>query len=143
MKRILREWRESQAVTDPRSDDTRLVGRTYAIPFEEVWQASIVLCGGGLKGWSILSSDDQRGVIEAVSRIPLIGLEDDVRVDIQLDENAQTRVDLWSAAQKERASLGRNRRVIAKFCRRLDRTLGAGPDQILDPTASPAWLDSN
>lgn len=143
MKKILRGLTENQAATDPTSEDPRLVGRTYAIPFEEVWQASIKLCGGGLRGWSILSSDDQRGVIEAVSKALVFRREDDVRVEIQLDENAQTRVDLWSASQRNRANLGRNRRVIGAFLKQLDRRLNVKPGQILDPTIASEWLDTH
>ena len=141
MKGILRGLTETEAATDPRSDDRRLRGRTYAIPFEDVWQASVRLCGGGLRGWSVLSADDQRGVIEAISKTLVFGREDDVRVDMRLDENAQTRVDLWSASQKGRANLGRNRRVIGRFLRRLDRRLSATPGQILDPTYMPTWYE--
>ena len=101
------------------------------------------LCGGGLRGWSILTSDDQRGVIEAVSRALLSRREDDIRVEITLDENAQTRVDLWSASQRNRTNMGRNRRIIGRFLRRLDRKLQATPEQILDPTLPPAWLEKD
>lgn len=142
MNRVLRYLKEHEVSTDPTSTDERLVGRTYTIPFEEVWQASIALCTGELKGWSIRSADDQRGVIEAVTKAPLTGFEDDVRVEIRLDENAQTRVDVWSATQKSRAPFGRTRRVIGTFLRGLDDRLEVGPGQILDPTIPPAWLDS-
>ncbi len=141
MRGILKGLTEYQATTDPTSEDRRLRGRTYAIPFEDVWQASLALCGGGLRGWDVLSADDQRGVIEAISETLVFGHKDDIRVEIQLDENAQTRVDLWSASQKGRANLGRNRRVIGKFLRRLDRRLAAKPGQILDPTRMPAWYE--
>ena len=141
MREILRGLTENQAATDPKSDDRKLRGRTYAIPFEDVWQASLGLCGGGLRGWSVLSADDQRGVIEAISKTLVLGREDDVRVEIQLDENAQTRVDLWSASQKDRANLGRSRRLIGRFLRRLDRRLAAKPGQILDPTRMPEWYE--
>jgi hypothetical protein len=140
LRGILKGLAEHQAVTDPKSEDGRLRGRTYAIPFEDVWQASLTLCGGGMRGWSVLSADDHRGVIEAVSKARLLGVEVDVRVDIRLDENAQTRVDVWSATQRSRASLGQNRRAIGKFFRRLDRTLDA-PDKILDPTRALPWQD--
>ena len=143
MKHFLRSLTENQAATDPTSDDGRLRGRTYAIPFEDVWQASLALCRGGMRGWSVLSADDQRGVIEAVSEAFLTGREDDVRVHIHLDENAQTRVDLWSGSQKSRANLGRNRRVIGRFLRRLDRRLDAGVGQILDATRKPTWHEPN
>jgi len=140
VNRILRSLKENEVSTDPASEDDRLLGRTYAIRFEDVWQASVALCDGELKGWSVLSADDQRGVIEAVARGSLIGIEDDVRVEVQLDENGQTRVDVWSASQKNRGTFGRNRRVIGRFFRSLDRRLDAGPGQILDPTIPPAWL---
>jgi len=140
LKDLLKGLTEKQAATAPGADDARLSGRTYAIPFEQVWQASVSLCGGGIRGWSILSSDDQRGVIEAVSKALLTRREDDVRVEIRLDENAQTRVDLWSATQRNRSTLGRNRRIIGKFLKSLDKRLGATPAKILDPTRSSEWL---
>lgn len=143
MRQILRGLAEHQAATDPRSDDTRLRGRTYAIPFDLVWRASVALCGGGLRGWRLLSADDERGVIEAVSTPLLPIFDDDVRVEIRLDENAQTRVDLWSAAQKNRPHLGRNRRVIGHFLRSLDRSLDAPPGQILDPLDMTEWLETS
>jgi hypothetical protein len=139
---ILRGLTESQASTDPTSDDRRLIGRTYAIPFEDVWQASVALCDGVLRGWSILSSDDQRGVIEAVARSSLLRVDDDVRIAIQLDENAQTRVDVWSGSRRNRGTLGRNRRLVGRFFRRLDRQLQAGPNKILDPTTLPEWHET-
>ena len=84
-------------------------------------------------------ADDQSGVIEAVSKTLVFGFEDDVRVEIRLDENGQTRVDLWSASRIGRGDLGRNRRTIGRFLRRLDESLDARPGQILDATRTPAW----
>lgn len=143
MKRIVRGLSENQAATDPASEDQTLLGRTYAIRFEDVWQASYKLCNGGLRGWRVLSSDDQRGVIEAVAKALVLRREDDVRVEIQLDKNAQTRVDLWSASRKNRANLGRNRRLIGAFLHRLDRYLKVKPGQILDPTIASEWHDTH
>lgn len=142
MKRFLKHLRETQAATDPTAVDPRLVGRTYAIPYQDVWQASLQLCDGGLRGWSVLTADDQRGIIEAVSKHPLFRLEEDVRVQIELDENGQTRVDLWSASHKSRGNLGRHRRVIGHFLQRLDQRLSAAPDQILDANAKPPWTEA-
>ena len=88
-------------------------------------------------------ADDQSGVIEAVSKTLVFGFVDDVRVEIGLDENGQTRVDLWSASQIGRGDLGRNRRTIGRFLRRLDRSLDAQPGQILDATHTPAWHESH
>ncbi len=143
MRGILRGLTENQAATDPTSPDRRIRGRTYAIPFEAVWQASTRIAEGGLRGWSILMADDQSGAIEAVSKTLVFGFEDDVRVDIRLDEDGQTRVDLWSASRIGRGDLGRNRRTIGRFLRRLDRSLDAQPGQILDATRTPAWHESH
>ena len=43
MREFLLALREDRAVTDPASPDSRLVGRTYAIPFEQVWNAAAAL----------------------------------------------------------------------------------------------------
>jgi hypothetical protein len=142
LKGILRGLTENEAITDPRSGDRRLRGRTYAIPFESVWQASVALSGGALRGWSIRAADDQVGLIQATAKTLLFGWEADVRVNIRLDENAQTRVDLWTASTSNRGDFGRSRRWIGKFLRRLDRQLEVRPGQILDPTRAPAWIES-
>jgi Protein of unknown function (DUF1499) len=139
--KLLQGLTESRAATDPHSADARLQGRTYAIPFQDVWSAALGLAEGGARGWSLLSADDQRGVIEATTKTWLFGIEGDVRIEIGLDENAQTRVDLLSHSRTARADLGRNRRAIGRFVRRLDKSLGAQPGQILDATRAPAWLE--
>jgi len=136
---ILRGLTEHRAETDPTSEDPRLLGRTYAIPFESVWQAATRLAGGGIRGWALWVADDQQGVIEA-STNPLVGPAADIRVTIGLDENAQTRVDLTSTSRTTRGDLGRSRRNIGLFLRRLDKLLEAQPGQILDATRTPAWL---
>lgn len=142
MTGILKGLTENRSETDPRSADPRLQGRTYAIPFEDVWQAATRLAGGGIRGWSLWIADDQSGVIEASTSALLFLPAGDVRVQIGLDENAQTRVDLTLASRTERGDLGRSRRAIGRFIRRLDKALGAQPGQILDATRSPAWLES-
>lgn len=140
MNGILRGLTENRAGTDPAASDPRLRGRTYAIPFDTVWQAAWRLADGGIRGWSMLSSDDQLGVIEAVAKAPILRKEQDVRVEVRLDENAQTRVDVWSSSRVVRGDLGSNRRTIGRFVRLLDRSLHVQPGQILDPTIPPAWL---
>jgi len=137
---ILRALTEHQATTDPTSEDPRLVGRTYAIPFEDVWQAATRVAGGGIRGWALWVADDQQGLIEA-STNPLLGSAADVRITIGLDENAQTRVDLTSTSRTTRGDLGRSRRNIGAFLKRLDKLLEAQPSQILDATRTPAWLE--
>jgi hypothetical protein len=141
LRAILRGLTERGAETDPASPDARLVGRTYAIPFEAVWSAATRLAGGGLRRWSLLSADDLSGVISAGTRPRLFGQGDRVRIEIGLDENAQTRVDLSSTSRSERPDLGRNRRAIGRFLSKLDEALGAGPEQILDPTRVPSWAE--
>lgn len=141
MKGILRGLTERRAETDPTSADHRLVGRTYAIPFEDVWQAATKLAGGGLRGWTVWLADDQQGLIEASTNPPLVAAAD-VHVRIGLDENAQTRVDLTSTSRTERGDWGRSRRNIGKFIRRLDALLDAGSAQILDATRPVAWPES-
>jgi hypothetical protein len=131
LKGILSRIFENEARTDPEASDPRLRGRTYAIPFEDVWQASISLCGGGLRRWTLTGADDQSGVIEAATRSVILGIEDDVRVQIVLDYNAQTRVDMQAVSRVDRGDLGRTRRAIGRFFRRLDRRLKADPNQIL------------
>lgn len=140
MSGIIRGLTENGARTDPASPDQRLLGRTYAIPFELVWQAATRLAGGGIRGWSLWIADDQVGRIEA-STNPLIGPAADIHVIIGLDQNAQTRVDVVSMSRTHRGDLGRSRRNIGLFLKRLDKILNAEPGQILDATRTPAWLE--
>jgi len=142
LKGILRGLTESSAATDPASPDARLVGRTYAIPFDSVWNAARQLADGELRGWTITRADDLAGVIIASRKALLFGQQDDVNIDIGLDENAQTRVDVRSASHSRRPDLGRNRRAIGRFLRKLDRRLEARPEQILDATRVPAWIET-
>lgn len=139
MNRVWRGLTTSSAETDPAAADPRLRGRTYAIPFERVWQGAVDLADGGLPRWTLIRADDEEGVIEAECRSLVFRVVDDVRVEIGLDENGQTRVDLQAASRNERADLGRNCRRIGGFVRRLDACLGASPSQILDATRRPEW----
>ena len=111
------------AQTAPNDADARLRGRTYAVPFDQVWQAAVALAGGALRGWKIVEQDDYEGIIKAESW-PLIGQSaTDVRILISLDENAQTRVDLQTQARSGWPDLGAKARRIGKFCRKLDERL--------------------
>lgn len=142
MRELLLALREDRALTDPDSPDARLVGRTYAIPFEQVWNSAVGLAKEGMRGWTVSSADDLAGVIIASRASPIFATRDDVRVRIGLDQNGQTRVDVSSKSRTERASLGRHRRVIARFLDRLDRKLDARPGRIIDPTRPPAWAEA-
>lgn len=140
MKGILRGLTETQVATDPASTDRRLKGRTYAIPFEAVWRAATRLVEGDLRGWTLQTADDQEGLIVGSAKPLLFGGPSEVRIEIGLDENAQTRVDAWSGSPGKRGDLGRNRRILGRFFRSLDRALAATPGQILDATRGPSWL---
>lgn len=141
MKGILSGLKETEVATDPMATDPRLRGRTYAIPFDDVWTAATRLAGGELRGWRTLSADDREGLIEAAAEPLVWGGPHRVSIQIGLDENAQTRVDALSRSHRPHGYLGRNRRIVGRFFRRLDRSLAVEAGQILDPTVLPAWLD--
>ena len=129
----------NRAETDPRAKDWRLRGRTYAIPFDRVWNVALGLCEGGLKRWSIVSADDEQGIIRARAFTRVFRRPHDVRVTIGLDENGQTRVDVMSILINRRRDLGANARRIHRFVAELDAKLGATAGQILDPTRPPQF----
>jgi hypothetical protein len=141
LKGILRGLTETEVATDPGATDGRLRGRTYAIPFENVWSAATRLAHGELRGWTLLTADDQEGIITGSAKPPLFGAPCDVRIEIGLDENAQTRVDARTSWPGKRGDLGHGRRTLGRFFRALDRALAARPGQILDPTRVSRWLD--
>jgi hypothetical protein len=111
-----------RAQTAPDAADPRLRGRTYAIPFEVVWQASLRVTGGGLRGCTLLSSDDHNGVIEAQWR-RLGGAMYDIMIQVRLDENAQTRVDGMCTARRPGTDFGTSARLLRRFFGMLDRFL--------------------
>ena len=123
LRRLGRGITRNHAETSFNDGDPRLRGRTYAIPFEQVWQASLALAGGGLRGWRILESDDYDGLIHAEARTLVLRFVDDVLITIRLDEDAQTRVDVQSRSRKGGADLGTNARRIGKFFKALDHKL--------------------
>jgi hypothetical protein len=109
------------AQTSRESDDPALRGRTYAIPFEAVWQAALRLAGGELRGWRVAAADDQAGEILAEAR-GLFGAMHDIGIEIILDADAQTRVD-GRVAARSAPDFGRSRRRLLRFFRSLDRAL--------------------
>jgi hypothetical protein len=126
------DFTSNGARTDRRSRDAALRGRTYAIPFDRVWNAALQLASGELSGWGVNRSDDHAGVLDAVASPLLFGPMADVRVRIGLDANGQTRVDVEARSRTSRGDLGGNRRRIRRFIAALDRKLEATPAQILD-----------
>jgi len=111
------------AETAQAHEDPRLRGRTYAIPFEDVWNAAHALAGGGLRGWRVVSSNDQEGVIHAEAKLLFGDRLDDVTIRVGLDRDAQTRVDARAAARQGRTDWGRNARRLRRFFRALDRAV--------------------
>lgn len=143
LDRLRRGLTENRVDTNPAHHDLRLRGRTYAIPFERVWNACLELAGGELPRWWVARADDQRGVIDARQKSLVFRWVDDVRIEVGLDGNAQTRVDVSSRSRKGRGDLGANARRVGRFLRALDRKLDAGPAQILDPTLTLRWTASS
>lgn len=128
---------ERTARTSPECADPDLAGRTYTIPFDPVWNAALRLAAGGLRGWQVISADDELGVIRADIRGRILPLEANVLIAVTLDPDAQTRVDMSALGNHRGGDLGANRRRIRRFFRALDRDLAVRPGQILEPW-SPA-----
>ena len=63
----------------------------------------------------------------------------DIFVDLQLDANGQTRVDVVSVLLNRKRDLGANARRIRRFIDELDTKLDATAGQILDPTSQPQF----
>lgn len=122
-RRLHRAISANTAATAPDDPDPRLRGRTYPIPFDQVWQAALELTKGGLRGWRLLEADDYEGEIHAEAQSMMMRRVDDVRIHIYLDADAQTRVDMASKSRSGVADLGTNARRIARFFRMLDRNL--------------------
>lgn len=142
MTRLASGSEERRAATEPGSEDPLLSGRTYAIPFETVWQAAREVVRRDLRGWTLIAANDRVGRIDALARTLLLNRETEVVITIGLDENAQTRVDVRTLAREARGDFApgrRMRRMIRGFIRRLDRALDVAPGQILDPASLPSF----
>jgi hypothetical protein len=125
---------ENQAHTHAKHPDGTLRGRTYAIPFSQVWFAVLELASKKLRGWTVTEADEDAGVLRAECKATFSKKIDDVVIRMSLDENALTRVDMSSASRGETMDFGRNVRRVRRFFPRLDKRVEAGPGQILDPT---------
>ena len=60
--RVLRALTRNRAATMADADDPRLRGRTYAIPFDVVWNA-VLGVARERRGWTVLHTDDLEGVV--------------------------------------------------------------------------------
>lgn len=122
-RRLWRAFTRNIAVTGPHADDPRLRGRTYAIPFERVWQAALALTGGGLRRWTLVHADDEEGIIRAQAEPVVLGATAEVTIRIGLDADAQTRVDARARSRRGVVDFGANARRIGKLFRGLDHAL--------------------
>jgi hypothetical protein len=102
-------------------EDPRLRGRTYAIPFEDVWHAAMLLVSGGQRGWRLVSADDDTGLLRAQARRSFPEAVDDVAILITLDANAQTRVDAAAGSYEGLRAVRRNTKRLERFFRSLDQ----------------------
>lgn len=109
--------------------DPRLRSRAYDIPFEDVWRAALALSSGDLRGWTLISANDQQGIIRVEGRTFPFRAVDDVTIRIVLDDDARTWVDARSAARAPGRDFGRNDKRIAKFFEALDDQLSRRPER--------------
>ena len=123
--------RKNRASTHPRHGESDLRGRTYAIPFDVVWQARVRLTSGGLSRWSLLKADDGPGTLQAEAGPLLWGRPTGFLIRIGLDRDGQTRVDAVGSTPGTRWDLGACRRRTVRFFRALDRELQADGRAIL------------
>lgn len=134
LERLRQALTRNRVETHPRHQDPGLRGRTYAVPFSRVWKEAEAMASGGLRGWTLLQADEDRGLIRAESATPVLRFMDDVEIRLSLDENGQTRVDMTSESRVGKGDLGKNARRVRSFFRTLDKRIGAGAGDILDPT---------
>ncbi|MGD8276395.1 MAG: DUF1499 domain-containing protein [Gemmatimonadota bacterium] len=113
---------ESGAQTNPASPDPGLQGRTWAVPFDDVWEAAVGLASGGLRGCTLRRANDRDGIIIAEARARFVGVSD-FTISVVLDADAQTRVDARSISREGKADLGTNARRIRTFFRMLEDRL--------------------
>jgi len=121
--KIWKSLTQNTAQTNENAEDPRLRGRTYLIPFARVWDQIIAMIESRPR-WTLVSADEGTGLIHAEVKTLVFRFVDDVRFKVKLDQNALTRVDMWSASRVGKGDLGVNARRIRRFYRRLDRELG-------------------
>lgn len=115
----------AQVVTDPRADDSRLRGGTFAIQFHEVWSTALILART-LRGWSVTGTDARNGEITAEVEGWIWKRPDQVTVRISLDDMGLTRVDLAAAPLTRRISRRVSTRRMGRFMRSLVAALQSG-----------------
>ncbi|NIQ31688.1 MAG: DUF1499 domain-containing protein, partial [Acidobacteria bacterium] len=71
------------------------------VPFATVWDEIIEMIESHPR-WKLVRADEGTGLIHAEARTRVFRLVDDVRFKLKLDQNALTRVDMWSASRAGR-----------------------------------------
>lgn len=136
---LVQGHRKNRASTHESHEDPALRGRTYAIPFDTVWNTALDLAEGGISRWVVVRYDDGAGVIRAEVRPLLWGENADVLIRIGLDRNAQTRVDAVSSSRGEKSDWGASRRRLDRFFRAMDRRLDpSGRHGLVPPAGATA-----
>lgn len=130
--------RKNRASTHAGHSDPALRGRTYAIPFDGVWNAAVELTSGGLRRWSLLDADDGPGTLQAEAGPFLFGRPSEVLIRVSLDRNGQTRVDAVASTGGPRWDWGACRRRAIHFFRALDRALASRGRPVPAPPEEPA-----
>ena len=101
--------------------------------------AAAAAAAGGIPRWKLVSADDQAGVLVAEVRTLLSRRTGDARIEIGLDDNGQTRLDLRVVMRGKRGDLGGAARIVGSFVKQLEASLQVRPDQVLDVTRTPSW----
>lgn len=122
-QRLMRAVTRNDAATSSSAEDPRLRGRTYAIPFEDVWRNLTAAADGGLRGWRLVSANDQRGRIRAKATVHFGRAIAKVDIDVGLDEDGQTRVDARAVVPDRRADFGACARRLHGLFTALDAAL--------------------
>lgn len=110
------------AETNRNAEDPRLRGRTYHVPYATVWDTIREMIERRGR-WRLVHADETSGLIRAEATTRWLGLTDDVRIRVTLDDYALTRVDMRSSSRLGKGDLGTNARRIARFLGDLDRRL--------------------
>lgn len=121
---LFRALTTNRAFTDPRSEDPRLRGRTYDVPFAVVWNAVLAEVESRPR-WTLVEARPVEGEVQAEARTRVWRFTDDVWIRLSLDSRGQTRLDMVSASRVGRGDLGTNARRIARFLHAVDRRLRA------------------
>ncbi|MFQ5747156.1 MAG: DUF1499 domain-containing protein [Gemmatimonadota bacterium] len=115
--------RFTDAIADTREGEPP--GRTYAVPFAEVWDA-LLRDVGARRGWTLVHADEEMGLLTALCRSLRPHRPDDLSVWVALDENGLTRVEVRSAPRAPGGDLGVNRRRVLSLLARLDGAVRPG-----------------